>query len=361
MIQSDRYHRSLAMVRLPQGTVSPLRALLLRVVIAATLLALLVLIVYADRRSYVDNNDPTKKVDLVDSIYYATVTITTTGYGDITPVTSAARLLNAFLVTPLRIGFLVLLVGTTLEVLANQGRHLWRVSRWRKHMHDHTVVVGYGTKGRSAVAVLLRNGASKETIVAVDPRRDAVDEAQGDGIVAIAGDAARRDVLRRAEVERARQVLITTDRDDSAVLITLTVRQLNPTAQVVVSVRESENVALARQSGADSVVTSSESVGRLLGLSSVSPSLGTVIEDLLTYGDGLEATERPVLASEIGRRPQELADQVLAVVRDSSVYRYSDSAVRQLRDGDQVVVVRPSEATEEGAAQRQTPRGGHRS
>jgi len=333
------------LIRLPESNVSPVVALLRRLLIAFGLLAALVLIVFLDRGAYVDNNDPTGDVDFVDSIYYATVTITTTGYGDITPVTPPARLLNAFLVTPLRIAFLVLLVGTTLEVLASQGRHLWRVSRWRKHMENHVVVVGYGTKGRSAVAVLLRNGYDKDAILVVDPRADAIDEAQSDGLAAVAGDATRREVLRRAEVGKAKQVIITTDRDDSAVLTTLTVRQLNEHAKVIVSVRENDNVPLVRQSGADAVITSSESVGRLLGLSTVSPALGGVLEDLLTYGDGLEVAERPVLPREIGKEPQKLLDQVIAVIRDDQVFRYFDPSVTQLARGDRLVVVRPSEAT----------------
>ncbi|MDQ3095280.1 MAG: NAD-binding protein [Actinomycetota bacterium] len=335
----------ISLIRLPESTISPVGALLRRILLAFGLLTSLVLIVYVDRGAYIDSNDPTGEVDLVDSIYYATVTMTTTGYGDITPFTSGARLLNAFLVTPLRIAFLVLLVGTTLEVLASQGRQLWRVSRWRKHMQDHVVVVGYGTKGRSAVAVLLRNGYEKDAILVVDPRADAIDEAHADGLAAVAGDATRRDVLRRAEVGKASQVIITTDRDDSAVLTTLTVRQLNEETKVIVSVRENDNVPLVRQSGADAVITSSESVGRLLGLSTVSPALGEVLEDLLTYGDGLEVAERAVLPREIGKEPQKLLDQVIAVIRDDHVFRYFDPSVTQLALGDRLVVVRPSEAT----------------
>ena len=38
---------------------------------------------------YVDNSDPTLEVDLVDAIYYTTVTLSTTGYGDIAPFTPA--------------------------------------------------------------------------------------------------------------------------------------------------------------------------------------------------------------------------------------------------------------------------------
>ncbi|MEP7092390.1 MAG: NAD-binding protein, partial [Nocardioidaceae bacterium] len=126
------------------------------------------------------------------------------------------------------------------------------------------------------------------------------------------------------------------------VLATLNVRQLNPDTYVVAAVRESDNVQLVRQSGADSVVTSSDAVGRLLGLSSLSPTLGAVMEDLLSNGEGLEVAERDLLVQEVGKQPQSLLDQVIAVVRDGTVHHYYDPAVTQLARGDRLVVVRPS-------------------
>jgi len=330
-------------VRLPAIVRSPVWELSRRVILAFALLAFTVALVYLDRFGYRDNNDPTGKVGFIDSIYYTTVTLSTTGYGDIAPVSDRARLINAFVITPLRIAFLVLLIGTTIEVLATQGRELLRVARWRKHMDQHVVVIGYGTKGRSAVDTLLNNGLDKESIVIVDPSSTALGEAHADGLAVVTGDATRREVLRRAGVARANQVIITTDRDDSTVLSTLNVRQLNPDAYVVAAVREQDNIELVRQSGADSVVTSSDAVGRLLGLSTLSPTLGSVMEDLLTYGEGLEVAERDLLVPEVGKQPQSLPDQVIAVVRDGTVHRYFDPAVTQLVRGDRLIVVRPSQ------------------
>ena len=301
------------------------------------------LLVWSDRDGYIDHADPRGEVDLTDAIYYTTLTLSMTGYGDIAPQSSQARLVNAFVVTPLRIGFLVLLIGSIMEVLASQGREVLRAARWRKHMNEHVVVIGYGTKGRSAVETLLSNGQDKESIVVVDPSNVALGDAHADGLAVVTGDATRREVLGRAGVSRARQVIITTDRDDSTVLATLNVRQLNPNAHIVAAVREHNNVPLVRQSGANSVVTSSEAVGRLLGLSSLSPTLGSVMEDLLTYGEGLEVAERDLLVPEVGKQPQSLPDQVIAVVRDGQVHRYFDPVVTQLARGDRLIVVRPAQ------------------
>ena len=310
---------------------------------AIGILVFTVLLVYLDRGGYRDANDPhPRQVDLVDAIYYTTVTLSTTGYGDIAPYAAHARLINAFVITPLRIAFLVLLIGTTLEVLASQGREMFRVARWRKNMDEHVVVIGYGTKGRSAVDTLVNNGTSRDSVVVVDPGSVAQEEAHADGLAVVTGDATRREVLRRAGVDRAQQVIITTARDDTTVLATLTVRQLNPDAYIVAAVRESDNVPLVRQSGADSVITSSDAVGRLLGLASFSPNLGSVMEDLLTYGEGLEVAQRDLLVNEVGKAPQSLPDQVIAVVRDEKVYRYFDPTVTLLARGDELIVVRPA-------------------
>ena len=334
--------RQLGRVALPEVARSPWWALTRRLLMAAGILVGTVLLVYLDRDGYYDNNDPTNEISMVDSIYYTTVTLSTTGYGDIAPYTDTARLINAFIITPARIAFLVLLIGTTLEVLASQGRDMIRVSRWRKKMNEHVVVIGYGTKGRAAADTLVQNGLPKESLVIVDPSATALEDAHADGMAIVTGDATRREVLRRAAVGRASQVIITTDRDDSTVLATLTVRQLNPDAYIVAAVREQDNVPLVRQSGADSVITSSDAVGRLLGLSSLSPTLGEVMEDLMTYGTGLEVAERDLLVSEVGRQPQALPDQVIAVVRDEKVYRYFDPVVTQLARGDRLIVVRPA-------------------
>jgi voltage-gated potassium channel len=133
-------------VVLPEPTRSPWWSLGRRLLLGLAIIAFTVFLVYIDRGGYRDNNDPPKfHLNLIDAFYYTTVTLSTTGYGDIAPVSSGARLVNAFVITPLRIAFLVLLIGTTLEVLATQGRRLIRIARWRRHMSVPVVIVGYVT------------------------------------------------------------------------------------------------------------------------------------------------------------------------------------------------------------------------
>ncbi|MBW1596377.1 TrkA family potassium uptake protein [Streptomyces sp. JJ38] len=325
-------------VQLPRQLTGPLIQVAKRLLMAHVVLLSAVLIVYLDRDGYVDNVGD--GITLLDSVYYVTVSLSTTGYGDIYPASETARLLTTFAITPLRILFLIILVGTSLEVLTERTRQQWRLSHWRSTVRDHTVIVGFGTKGRSAAETLLSAGATKEQIVVVDPSAKVIDAANADGFAGVVGDATRSSVLERARIDRARRIIIATQRDDTAVLVTLTARQLNRKLNIVASVREEENVPLLRQSGADSVVTSSGAAGRLLGLSLVSPSAGQIMEDLIQTGIGMTLAERPVTKAEAGRSPRECPDLVLAVIRGHRLLHFDDPEAATLQPLDRVVVIR---------------------
>ncbi|NJP99287.1 potassium channel family protein [Streptomyces zingiberis] len=326
-------------IQLPRRiAVRPLRQVARRLLLALLVLLATVLIVYLDSDGYHDNAGGT--VGFLDAFYYATVTLSTTGYGDIVPASDGARLINVLVVTPLRVIFLIILVGTTLEVLTERTREEWRLARWRSNLRDHTVIVGFGTKGRSAVLTLHAKGLAKDQVVIVDPSGKVIDAANAEGFVGVVGDATRSDVLLRAEAQKARQIIIATQRDDTAVLVTLTARQLNRSAKIVSAVREEENAPLLRQSGADAVITSASAAGRLLGLSTLSPNAGMVMEDLISQGSGLDLIERPVVKAEVGRSVRETDDLVVSVLRGHRLLGYDDPTASPLRSTDRLITIK---------------------
>jgi voltage-gated potassium channel len=324
---------------MPDSRATPLQSLLRRLAIALGALTVTALIVYFGGDGYKDaNNDD--GISLLDAFYYATVSVSTTGYGDIVPVSDLARLLTTVFVTPLRLIFLIVFVGTTVELLTESSRQGYRIQRWRSRVRDHTVVVGYGTKGRAAVETLLGDGADPTQIVVVDTDRTQLDAASALGLVTVTGNATRSGVLRIAGVHKAKAIVIATNRDDTAVLVTLTAREIAPDIRIVASVRESENVHLLRQSGANSVVVSAETAGRLLGAATTTPAVVEVIEDLLTPDAGFAISEREVEDAEVGGSPRHLPDIVLGVVRGNELHRVDASAVDALERGDRLLYVR---------------------
>lgn len=308
------------------------------------LVLFIVLVVYAGRDGYRDVTGD--ELSLLDCAYYAVVSLSTTGYGDITPVSSAARLVNVLLVTPARILFLIILVGTTLELLTEQYRTRARLNRWRRALKDHVVVCGYGAKGRGAVGTLLESGFDPRRIVVVEPDPRAVQEATAAGLAVVEGSATRSSILMAADVTSAKAIIIATSSDEASVLVTLTARQLTAgKVRIVAAAKEAENGQLLKQSGAHHVVVSSSTAGRLLGLCTSAPPLIDVVEDLLSVGHGMALAMRSARREEVGSSPRDVKEVVIALVRRGNVVPLYEAAAASLAPGDMLVYVsdaRPS-------------------
>lgn len=335
--------RAIDLVRLPLTQRAPLTAVLRRVGLGLGLVIFVALVVRTGGDGYVDNATG-DSVGFLDALYYASVTVTTTGYGDITAVSDGARLATVVLITPARILFLILLVGTTVEVLTDQTRQLLATKRWRNRVDNHHVICGFGATGQSAADDLLARGVDPADIVVVDIDRGVLDEARVRGLVAVEGDATHAAVLRQAAIGRAKSVIVTPNRDDTAVLITLTARELNPDAHIVAGGREQENLHLLRQGGADEVIDATAAVGRMLGFGTYAPGAVQVLEDLLGAGSGLEiAEEQPELIEGVATMPE--GSTLVAVIRAGVRLPPHALDASDLREGDRLIVLRESAAS----------------
>ncbi|MCP3990527.1 MAG: potassium channel family protein [Actinomycetia bacterium] len=326
-------------IRLPGGHDEPLVAVLRRVGLAFGLVIFVALVVRISGDGYVDVTGD--EISFLDAIYYASVTVTTTGYGDITAISNGSRLAAVLLITPARILFLILVVGTTVEVLTDQSRRLISARRWRRFVDNHILICGFGATGQSAADELVSRGAERTSIVVVDITAGAVERASQLGFAAIQGDATQNAVLEQAAVDRARAIVVTPNRDDTAVLIILTAREMNPQAHIVAGGRERENLHLLRQGGADQVIDSTAAVGRMLGLATDAPGAVSVLDDLIDSGSGLELVEvAPHLSG--GSASVPMGATLVAVIRAGERIPQADLDPAGLQPDDRLIVLRDS-------------------
>ena len=136
--------------------------------------------------------------------------------------------------------------------------------------------------------------------------------------------------------------MVTPNRDDTAVLVTLTARKLNPDVHIVTGLRERENLDLLRQGGADEVIDSTAAVGRMLGMATEAPEAVRVLDDLLDAGAGLELVEvQPRTDGDDVSVPT--GATLVSVVRDGVRLAPDDTSADALQQGDRLVVLRESE------------------
>src|SRR3546814_11510720 len=99
------------------------------------------------------------------------ISVTTTGFGDITPVSDRSRLIEAVIVTPIRIAVLFIFIGTAYQFALKRTWEKWRMARIQAKLTDHIVVLGFDISGREAVRELIVRGTAPAQIVVLDQAR----------------------------------------------------------------------------------------------------------------------------------------------------------------------------------------------
>jgi voltage-gated potassium channel len=328
-------------LRLPES--SPVTALLRRLALAIALILVAVLLLWITRDGIRDHANGGRPLDFVDTLYFSIVSLTTLGYGDISPVTTEARLINTFLLTPIRVFLWVLFLGTAYEltILRLQLREDRQMRELHDRLHRHVIVCGYGVKGRAILEELLAHGYDRDQVVVIDPSEDAIQQATKDGVVAFRGDASSEALLNAAAIEKAAYLLAVPNRDDACVLIILTARSLAPNVEIIAAAREEENIKLLYGAGATLVVAPSVAGGRVIASAVSQRAVPYFLEDLLAFGDGLTVAEYAVPPHEEGMTAAEIpelrGDLVVGMMRGMHRYSFDQLAGEKLMTGDVVV------------------------
>lgn len=322
----------------------------LRLGAALLLVSLVVLLHWLDRGGLHDSHDGS--VSLLDVVYFTMISVTTTGYGDIVPVSDRARLLEAVIVTPVRILALLIFIGAAYTFVIKRGWEKWRMARIQQQLQGHVVVLGYGISGSEAVTELIARGTDPRCIVVMDTDPERLTVAEEAGCNVIEADATRDEHLMAVRIDRAKTILVSAGRDDSSILIVLTARHLAPGVPISVVIRAADNELLAHQAGADNVINPVRFTGLLLAGSAQGAHTAEYLADLASIGGRVQLVERPVLDEEAGKSLTELASggQGLRVYRDGKAHGFWEPEAAQLQAGDIVVEIQPSNATEADAA-----------
>lgn len=311
----------------------------IRLGLALFLIFAVVMIHWWDREGLVDNLDG--EVSFLDVIYFTMISITTTGFGDIAPISDRARLVEAVIVTPVRFAVLFIFVGTAYNFLIKRSWEKFRMARIQEQLSDHIVVLGYGISGSEAVAELIERGTDPSTIVVIDPSEERLHAAESLGCNVMAADATRDETLKAVRISEAQNVLISAGRDDTTILITLTVRALAPHVPISVVVRADDNESLARQAGANNVINPVRFTGLLLAGSAKGEHIAEYLADLASISGRVQLVERKVTEEEVGCAISELrtGGRGLRVYRDGRAIGFWEEECENLQAGDIIVEI----------------------
>lgn len=320
---------------------SPVRPWVQLLIRLGLLIGLFVLIVgfhWWERESLRDNLDG--EVSFVDAIYFTMISATTTGYGDIVPITDNARLFDALIVTPIRIFFILILAGTAYTFVIKRLWSKWIMRIIQKNLKDHIVLAGCGVTNYKALVEMIARGTDPRRIVVIDQQHDALDRASECDVAVLLGDATDEETLRAAHMDSASALLISAGRDDTSILTVLTARKLTPRAKISVTIRHTSNEDTARQAGADTVINPVSFAGLLLASSLEGPNRAEYLNDLVTTEGRVMLREREVKPDEVGGPLSGVSSgQAVRLIRDGKQFGLRDPAVEILQPGDRILEI----------------------
>jgi voltage-gated potassium channel len=312
----------------------------LRLAAALALIFVVVMVHWLDRDGLMDNYDGT--ISFLDVVYFTMISITTTGFGDIAPTSDRARLVEAVIVTPIRLAVIYIFVGTAYNFIIKRSWEKWRMARIQDRLSGHIVVLGFGISGAQSVLELIERGTAPRDIVVLDRNAEPLQEAEALGCTVMEGDATRDETLVAVQIARARAVLVSAGRDDTSILIVLTVRHLAPAVPISAVVRAADNELLARQAGADNVINPVRFTGLLLAGSAQGSHIADYLMDLASVSGRVQLIERAATAEEVGKPLDALPGRGLRIYRQGAPIGFWEAGARRLEAGDIIVQIVPT-------------------
>jgi voltage-gated potassium channel len=244
-------------------------------------------------------------VSFASGIWWSIVTLTTVGYGDISPETPAGRVL-AVLVMLFGIGLLGMLSAALATMLIS------RKMRENKGMcpstvEDHIIICEWNYRAKAILKELRADVQTEETpiVLVADIEEIPVNDPH---LIFIRGVVCE-ETLEKANLEKAQTIIVLGDdeaeataRDAKVVLTTLTVESMNPDVYSVVELVDKKHEPHCLRANADEIIIGSELSSHLIASAASDHGISRIVTELLSNRYGNELYSMPVPSKMSGKK-----------------------------------------------------------
>jgi voltage-gated potassium channel len=281
----------------------------------------------------------------IDSVYMTIITITTVGFGEVTPLSAGEKIFTSVLILSS-----IFIVGyalkvTTEFVLSESNLGNQREKRVKKHiqaLQDHIIVCGFGRNGKQAVQKLTDYN---QPFVVIEIDEEIVERESKDGLLMVRGNADEDATLLEAGIDRASTVICCLPSDADNLFIVLSARQMNPKLKIISRATEETSYNKLKLAGANNVIMPDKIGGDHMAALVVVPDLVEFLDNLTVSGEEDSINVEQIAFEKVCDSGQEKAIKELDLRRKTgcSIIGYKSP------DGEYIVNPEPSMILRKGS------------
>ncbi len=237
-------------------------------------------------------------ISFVSGIWWSIVTLTTVGYGDISPSSAGGRTVAAIIMF-FGIGLLGML-SANLATIMISNRIRENKGMGTTDLTEHVILCEWNHRSRSVLKEIRADIKTKKTPVVLIA--DIAEKPTDDPLLFFINGPANEETLEKANLKEAATVVVLgddsidpTSRDAKVVLTTLTIETINPDAYTVVEIVDKVNEQHCQRANADEIIVGSELSSHLLATAAMDHGMSTIVSELISsrYGNDLFSIPSP--------------------------------------------------------------------
>ena len=286
---------------------------------------------------------------ILDSLYVTVQTVTTVGFGDVTPRTTAGRVFaTAFMMVGVGI-VLYALTSTVQSIVHSELFARYRQTRQMSKLRDHFIICGAGRVGSHLIRSLR---AVDGVFLVIESDQRKCESLMAMNIPVLVRDATIEETLLEAGVEHARGLASCLPDDADNVYVVLTARDLNPSIHIVARAAEEQAESKLIRAGANRVVAPTIIGGHRMAMALTKPAVGDFLDSVTAnhLELGFEQLEVDPVSSLVGRKlsesviRSELNIVIVSIRRNDGSIIFNPSGETKIESGDMLIAIGNSES-----------------